>query len=97
VHDRFKQVRGNSLEEFNRDFDQALKLNKDLESGLQNAYEDLDPLRTWNLFENIQQQEIILFNMDYRLSHPKDFLVTHIPAPPVCIRPSVQASHNVIN
>ena len=35
--------------------------------------------------------------MDASLCKPADLLITHVPAPPVCIRPTVAVSANVRN
>lgn len=74
-----------------------MSLNRDFEAGLKKAFEELDPLKALSLFDNIQEEDIILFDMDYKLCHPRDFLVTQMPAPPVCIRPSVSVSQTVTN
>lgn len=93
IHDKYKKI-GNEVleEELAREFDLAMTLNKDFEQGLRKAFEEIDPLKTYRLFENIREEDVILFDMDYKKCHPTDFLVTHMPAPPVCIRPSVAVS-----
>jgi len=63
-------------DELARDFDYSMSLNRDFESGLRKAYEEIDPLKAMKLFENIEQSEMILFDMDHTLCHPLDFLVT---------------------
>jgi DNA-directed RNA polymerase III subunit RPC1 len=35
--------------------------------------------------------------MNQLFSHPKNLLITHVPVPPVCIRPSVAVSQDVTN
>ena len=98
IHDKFRKKGNENLEEeLARDFDYVVNLNKDFEQGLRKAYEELDPLKTYKLFENIAQDEILLFDMDFKMCHPVDLLVTQLPAPPIPIRPSVAVTQNVTN
>jgi DNA-directed RNA polymerase III subunit RPC1 len=64
-------------------------VNPDLEKSLPGTYEDLDPLRVHEIFSKIRDEDVPLFCMKQGLCKPLDLLITHIPAPPVCIRPSV--------
>lgn len=59
--------------------------------------EDINPLRALNLFENIRNEEIILFDMKESYNHPKDLIITRLLVPPVCIRPSVIVSEGMTN
>lgn len=38
----------------------------------------------------IKEEDVCLFNMDANKIHPMDLIVTHIIAPPNCIRPTVK-------
>jgi DNA-directed RNA polymerase III subunit RPC1 len=49
------------------------------------------------LFEKIQYEDVILFNMDPDLCLPSDLIVKFIPVPPSCIRPTVAVSHGMKN
>lgn len=59
--------------------------------------EDLDPLKVYKMFMKIRDEDVILFDMDQNLSKPIDMLITQIPVPPVCIRPSVAVSSTTSN
>jgi DNA-directed RNA polymerase beta' subunit len=39
----------------------------------------------------------VYFNMDSSMCKPSDLLITCIPAPPSCIRPTVAVSHGLKN
>lgn len=57
---------------------------------LDGLMEFLNPLQTLQIFERIQDRDIILFNMNKQFSHPKNLILTHIIVPPPCIRPTVK-------
>ena len=58
---------------------------------------DLDALTVYKLFQMIIDEDIIFFNMDPDLCKPIDMLITTIPVPPSCIRPTVAVSHGLKN
>jgi DNA-directed RNA polymerase beta' subunit len=49
------------------------------------------------MFEKIRDEDVPLFDMDPRYCRPSDLIITHIPVPPSCIRPSVAVSQNTTN
>jgi len=57
----------------------------------------MDAQKVYNLFENILDEDIIFFNMDSELCKPIDMMITSVPAPPSCIRPTVAVSHGLKN
>jgi DNA-directed RNA polymerase III subunit RPC1 len=57
----------------------------------------MDSLKVYNLFKQINDEDIVFFNMDSELCKPVDMIVTSIPVPPSCIRPTVQVSHGMKN
>jgi len=57
----------------------------------------MDPHKVFTLFLKIKDEDVPLFGMDPSLARPEDLLVTHLPAPPVCIRPSVEVTANITN
>lgn len=61
--------------------------NSELEKHLKKAMDDLNPLRTLKLFKRIRHADRDLLGL--RSAKPESFLWLYIPAPPVCIRPSV--------
>ena len=49
--------------------------------------DDLNPMRVLSLFSAITTEDCILLDVADR---PEYLIMTHIPVPPVCIRPSVE-------
>lgn len=49
--------------------------------------DDLNPTRVLTLFSGITTEDCILLDVADR---PEYLIMTHIPVPPVCIRPSVE-------
>ncbi|RYP72490.1 hypothetical protein DL771_004130 [Monosporascus sp. 5C6A] len=98
VHDKFvaynkstsqKKQPPPSKIEFDNSFAAAKKQIGDLEKHMRKAFEDLNPLRVLNLFKQISPTDCELLGMDPSEGRPEMFLWQYLPAPPVCIRPSV--------
>ncbi|KAK7754702.1 DNA-directed RNA polymerase III subunit C1 (rpo31) [Diatrype stigma] len=98
VHDKFvaynkstsqKKQPPPSKIEFDNSFATAKKQIGDLEKHMRKAFEDLNPLRVLNLFKQISPTDCELLGMDPAEGRPEMFLWQYLPAPPVCIRPSV--------
>ncbi|KAI2639175.1 beta and beta-prime subunits of DNA dependent RNA-polymerase [Hypomontagnella submonticulosa] len=98
VHDKFvaynkstsqKKQPPPSKIEFDNSFLEAKKHVHDLEKHLRKAFEDLNPLRVLNLFKQISPADCELLGLDPSEGRPEMFLWQYLPAPPVCIRPSV--------
>lgn len=98
VHDKFvaynkstsqKKVPPAKKIEFDNSFAEAKKNNPDLDKHARKAMEDLNPLRVLNLFKQVSATDCELLGMDPTEGRPEMFLWQYIPAPPVCIRPSV--------
>ncbi|EGY15512.1 hypothetical protein D7B24_008339 [Verticillium nonalfalfae] len=98
VHDKFvaynkstsmKKVPPESKIAFDASFDEAKKQNPDLDKHLRKAMEDLNPLRVLNLFKTISPTDCELLGLDPVEGRPEMFIWQFLPAPPVCIRPSV--------
>ncbi|KAJ1365444.1 DNA-directed RNA polymerase [Parelaphostrongylus tenuis] len=81
----------NISEDAMRDYSIAASANSDLSSTLiKSKFTLLNPLRVQKLFNNVSQDDIpILMVRSGELKHPNDLLLTRIPVPPICIRPSV--------
>lgn len=56
---------------------------------MKKAIDDLNPLRVLNLFKMITPSDCELLGMNPAEGRPEMFLWQFVPAPPVCIRPSV--------
>ncbi|KAI1098680.1 beta and beta-prime subunits of DNA dependent RNA-polymerase [Jackrogersella minutella] len=98
VHDKFiafnkstsqKKQPPSSKIEFDNSFLEAKKHVHDLEKHMRKAFEDLNPLRVLNLFKQINPTDCELLGLDPSEGRPEMFLWQYLPAPPVCIRPSV--------
>ncbi|EYB98276.1 hypothetical protein Y032_0132g1690 [Ancylostoma ceylanicum] len=78
-------------EESAREYTSATGANADLSAALFKAkFTLLNPLRVQKLFNNIPQEDIpIIMVRSGEAKHPNDLLLTRIPVPPVCVRPSV--------
>ncbi|KAI0842643.1 beta and beta-prime subunits of DNA dependent RNA-polymerase [Hypoxylon sp. FL0890] len=75
--------------EFDNSFLEAKKHVNDLEKHMKKAFEDMNPLRVLNLFKMITPTDCELLGLDPSEGRPEMFLWQYLPAPPVCIRPSV--------
>ncbi|KAH9892352.1 hypothetical protein F4778DRAFT_317731 [Xylariomycetidae sp. FL2044] len=75
--------------EFDNSFSEAKKHINDLDKHLRKAFEDLNPLRVLNLFKQISPTDCELLGLNPSEGRPEMFLWQYLPAPPVCIRPSV--------
>lgn len=99
VHDKYvaynkstaqKKVAPESKVVFDASFEQAKRYLPDLEKHSRKAMDDLNPLRVLNLFKAITPSDTELLGLDPAEGRPEMFLWQYIPAPPICIRPSVQ-------
>jgi DNA-directed RNA polymerase III subunit RPC1 len=100
IHDRFQaynrstassKVMPPSMVEFYRSFDEARKFSSgmELDKHFNKAVEDLNPLRVLNLFKMITPTDCELLGINPVEGRPEMFIWQYLPAPPVCIRPSV--------
>ncbi|KAJ9137803.1 DNA-directed RNA polymerase subunit [Coniochaeta hoffmannii] len=99
VHDKFvafnkstaqKKVAPESKLAFDASFAEAKKFNPELDKHFRKAMEDLNPLRVLNLFKKISPTDCELLGLNPSEGRPEMFIWQYLPAPPVCIRPSVQ-------
>jgi len=72
---------------FDDSFATARKSNPEVEKHIKKALDDLNPLRVLKLFRRVKNSDCELLGI--RSGRPEHFLWQHVPAPPVCIRPSV--------
>jgi len=78
-----------SKKAFDKSFEAAKVHVADLEKHVRKALEDLNPLRVLNLFKKISSDDCELLGLDPSEGRPEMFLWQYLPAPPICIRPSV--------
>lgn len=98
THDKFsfynkstaaKKVPPESKIKFDGSFAEARRENPELDKHLRKAMEDLNPLRVLNLFKAISPTDCELLGLNPTEGRPEMFIWQFLPAPPVCIRPSV--------
>ncbi|KAM7185046.1 DNA-directed RNA polymerase III subunit RPC1 [Naviculisporaceae sp. PSN 640] len=105
VHDKYsaynkstaqKKVAPESKVAFDASFANAKRLLPELEKHTRKAQDDLDPLTVLILFQQITTEDTELLGLNPTEGRPEMFLWTYLPAPPICIRPSV-AQENASN
>ncbi|CAD7700847.1 unnamed protein product [Ostreobium quekettii] len=84
LHDKFK---GRSHQLAKEDFANAIVYNDQIESHLAKITDDLNPLRVYHLLERIPEADVELLDLKCR---PEHLLISTVPVPPVCIRPSIE-------
>lgn len=75
---------------FDRTFEEARRVQPEVDRHFKKAVDDLNPLRVLNLFRLITDSDCELLGMNAAEGRPEMFIWQYLPAPPVCIRPSVQ-------
>lgn len=93
VHDTFRFIGKKPTPEkefWEKEFDEVFMRNPELEKFAKRVHEDLNPLKVLNLFKQISPLDCELFGIDAsRGGRPETYIWRYLPAPPVCIRPSV--------
>ncbi|CAK3742767.1 DNA-directed RNA polymerase III subunit RPC1 [Lecanosticta acicola] len=78
------------MESFESTFTEAKKFIPEVERHMRRAADDLTPLRVLNILKKVPNADIELLGMDpNNRGRPEYMLWTHVPAPPIAIRPSV--------
>ncbi|KAI7041256.1 beta and beta-prime subunits of DNA dependent RNA-polymerase [Hortaea werneckii] len=78
------------MQQFEQSFETAKKSSNEIDRHMRRAVDDLTPLRALNILKKIPDVEVELVGMDpHRGGRPEHMLWTHVPAPPVALRPSV--------
>ncbi|XP_034935802.1 DNA-directed RNA polymerase III subunit RPC1 [Chelonus insularis] len=92
VHEKYKSKKSSNpivLEKL-AEYSTATENNKELESIIDNGLVTmLNPLEVLGILERIPVCDIPLLLMNSDCAMPKDLILTRIPVPPICIRPSV--------
>lgn len=93
VHDTFRWIGKKPTPEkelWDKEFEQVFIRNPELEKFVKRVHDDLNPLKVLNLFKQISPSDCELFGIDAaRGGRPEMYIWRYLPAPPVCIRPSV--------
>ena len=97
IHNKFKSFNASTSAKkvppkekvlFDASFESMRQSNaKEIERNLKRAMDDLNPLRVMKLFRRIRLPDLELLGLKSMM--PENFLWQTVPAPPVCIRPSV--------
>lgn len=56
--------------------------------------QDINPKVAYNLLKNIPKEDIPLFDMPDKNTHPSDMIINYVIVPPICLRPSVAVNEN---
>ncbi|MGH0129208.1 UNVERIFIED_CONTAM: hypothetical protein FKN15_037832 [Acipenser sinensis] len=92
IHEKYKtnkKVVDTVVTDFLQSFDIAIEHNKEVESLLGRAQENLNPLVALNMFRRIPSEDVPLLLMNLESGKPADLILTRLLVPPLCIRPSV--------
>ncbi|ODQ78217.1 hypothetical protein BABINDRAFT_65579 [Babjeviella inositovora NRRL Y-12698] len=93
LHDTFRWIGKKSVSEkgeWDADFQRINDTNPDLVKFTKKCMDDLNPLKVLNLFKQIAASDCELLGIDAsRGGRPEMYIWRYLPAPPVCIRPSV--------
>lgn len=96
IHDTFRWVgKKNTAEkdQWDEDFDRLYEDASELEKFFKRCHDDLNPLRVLNLFKQVEPADCELLGIDSSMGgRPETYIWRYLPAPPVCIRPSVVMS-----
>jgi DNA-directed RNA polymerase III subunit RPC1 len=84
------KIKPDEMQTFERSFEEAIKANPEIDRHMKRVVDDLTPLRVLNILKNVPNAEIELLGIDpSKGGRPEYMIWTHVPAPPVAIRPSV--------
>lgn len=92
VHERYKTNKKNDavIKELTQDYEEARSHNAEMDAVMGRiTSEILNPLVVVDLLRRIPDEDVPLLLMDTRCGRPEDLVLTRIPVPPLCIRPSV--------
>lgn len=96
IHDTFRWVGKKSTPEkdiWNEEFNSVFIRNPELEKYFKKVYDDLNPLKTLNLFKQVDLSDCEFFGINpLKNGRPENYIWRYLPVPPVCIRPSVLMS-----
>jgi len=90
-HEKFRTKRPEGIMAVKlAEYDEVVAYNPELESARKHGLiQILNPQEVLRLLEAIPEQDIPLLLMNPSVSHPAHLILTRIPVPPICIRPSV--------
>ena len=86
------KVKPDEMMAFEQSFDEARKGSNEVDRHVRKALDDMHPLRVLSIFRDIPDMDVELLGMEPHSNgggRPEHMIWTHVPAPPVSIRPSV--------
>mgnify|MGYP001292403833 CR=1 FL=1 len=86
VHEKYSK-NPDLMEQYMGEFEEAVKHNEQLRANLGRVQDDLSPIRVLGILKKISPTDCELLDVADR---PEHLILTHLPVPPVCIRPSVE-------
>eukprot|EP00850_Spirogloea_muscicola_P023482 SM000360S13676 [mRNA] locus=s360:20430:29808:- [translate_table: standard] len=86
IHDKY-QKNYELKERVISQFAEAGTYNKDLQAHVHHVQDDLNPVRVLGLLERMTEEDCEILDLHQR---PEHLILTHLPVPPVAIRPSVE-------
>ena len=86
VHEKYSK-NPNLMESYMGEFEEAVKHNEQLRANLGRVQDDLNPIRVLGILKKISPTDCEILDVADR---PENLILTHLPVPPVCIRPSVE-------
>ena len=86
VHEKYSK-NPELMEQYMGEFEEAAKHNEQLRANLGRVQDDLNPIRALGVLRKISPADCELLDVADR---PEHLILTHMPVPPVCIRPSVE-------
>uniref|UniRef100_A0A8C5QXP4 DNA-directed RNA polymerase subunit n=1 Tax=Leptobrachium leishanense TaxID=445787 RepID=A0A8C5QXP4_9ANUR len=92
IHEKYKSTKkvvDSVVSHFLQSFETAIEHNKEVETLLTRAQENLNPLVVLNILRRIPAEDIPLLLMNPDAAKPCDLILTRLLVPPLCIRPSV--------
>lgn len=92
IHDKYRSKKKTDpiVERVLARFNEVKESNRELGTMINSALLfDMNPLTVLKLFRRIPEEDVPLLGMNSVRSRPEDLILTRIPVPPVCIRPSI--------
>lgn len=92
VHEKYRMKKPTDavVKSVLQEFHEAKESNKELAAMINSGLIiEMNPTQVLNLFRRIPEEDIPLLGMNSRLTRPEHLILTRLPVPPLCIRPSV--------
>ena len=95
---RYQSAKAAGLrEQFYESLEGAVRSNPELGQFQGKATADITPLDALDIFTKTPDEDLPLLWLNAEMSRPERLVLTHLPVPPVCIRPSVKMDGGASN